>query len=83
MVALQKRALARGVEIEFGHLGERRDVRQEEPAMLPLDEAAAAQALQGLVGVHQGEPDGVGKMLLGEGKAHTPSVTRPISPART
>ena len=52
MAALQKRALARRVEIEFGDLGKHGNIWQEEPAMLPLDEAAAGQALQGLVGVH-------------------------------
>jgi hypothetical protein len=74
--------LARCIEIELGDIREARDIRQKEPAVLPLHESATFQRFQSLVGVDEGEADCIGEVLLSEGKSdasfgHKPDIVGP------
>src|SRR5680860_1214708 len=66
---LEQGACTRLLQVEFSDVSQRRNVRNEAPAMLPLDEAALRKPLQGLVGVHEREAERIGEMVLGERKA--------------
>src|SRR4029077_17931490 len=63
--------------VAAGHGGQRRTIDHFKDAVFPANRLAHEEALERLVGVHQRHSQGVGEMLLGEGKLNGAVIDQP------